>query len=586
MEFVEQLKSSVDIVRVIGEYVPSLKRVGGTGRYVGLCPFHNEKTASFSVHATHQFYKCFGCGVGGDVIKFVMEIESLSFYEALTLLAERNGIPMPKRSEHADEESKKRARLVEMQQIACEHFQANLSGPGGAQARAYLEQRGVRPEVAREFQLGLSDRGGRTLLAALQRRGFSESEMEDAGLVLRREDGSGCYDRFRGRLMFPIHNESAKPIGFGGRSMSEGEEPKYLNTAKTEIYDKSRVLYNLHRAKEGIRKNARSILVEGYMDVIGVYSAGFKEVVASCGTALTSFQVRALKRHGEHIVVNFDSDKAGANATEKSIQMLLEEGMRLKVLQLEGGKDPDEFIREQGAAAYEQSLANARGYFHWLADRARTKFDVRTPEGRVEGFQFLLPAIHKMPDKLDRLAVANDVAEYLGVAQGMVLDEFRRAAAERREQRPQKREGLAVPPNERILIRALMTSPETREQLLAEMEEMNVIARLATRRIFEAIFSASKKRLDFTFADVEGRLSEPDKALLAALLMADEDQEDTVSVQQAAESVRTLRAQEARGERDEMRTRIKAAEKSGDLKEALRLAGELGRLERSGESGR
>ena len=273
MEFVDQLKSQVDIVRVIGEYVPSLKRVGGTGRYVGLCPFHSEKTASFSVHATHRFYKCFGCGAGGDVIKFVMEIEALSFYEALTLIAERNGIPMPKRTEHADEETKKRARQMEMQQVAAEHFQANLSAPVGATARAYLERRGVEPETAREFQLGLSDRGGQALLSLLRRKGYAESEMEEAGLVLRREDGSGCYDRFRGRLMFPIHNESGKVIGFGGRALAEDEEPKYLNSAKTDIYDKSRVLYNLHRAKEGMRKNARSILVEGYMDVIGVYSA-------------------------------------------------------------------------------------------------------------------------------------------------------------------------------------------------------------------------------------------------------------------------------------------------------------------------
>ncbi len=340
MDFSAQLKSSIHIVRVVGEYV-RLKRSGAGPRYVGLCPFHTEKTPSFSVHATHQFYKCFGCGAGGDVIKFVMDIERLTFFEALKLLAERNGIPMPRRSEYADEETKLRAAVFEMHEIAARMFAANLAGAAGGAARDYLARRGVAASMVGEFGLGLSDGAGQALARRFQKEGFPEAAMEASGLVLKRQDGSGWFDRFRNRLMFPIHNESGKVIAFGGRALAAGEEPKYLNSPETPIYRKSYVLYNLHRAKDAIRKADRAVLVEGYMDAIGVYAAGVREVVASCGTALTSAQVRALKRHSERIVVNFDPDAAGASASERSIHTLLEEGMQGRILQLDGGLDPD-----------------------------------------------------------------------------------------------------------------------------------------------------------------------------------------------------------------------------------------------------
>ena len=284
MDFVEQLKSSVDIVSVIGEYV-RLRR-SGAQRYMGLCPFHNEKSPSFTVHVVHQFYKCFSCGVHGDVIKFVMEKDGLSFYEALKSLAERYGIAMPKRSQYADEDSKLRGALLAMHEAAQENFAANLKSQAGEAARAYIAKRGLAPEAVEHFGLGYSDRTGRALIRLFEQRGFPVAQMEQSGLVGKRQDGS-LYDRFRNRLMFPIHNESGKIIGFGGRALAAEDEPKYLNSPETDIYKKSYVLYNLHRAKETVRKEDRVILVEGYMDVIGVTAAGFGNVVASCGTALT-----------------------------------------------------------------------------------------------------------------------------------------------------------------------------------------------------------------------------------------------------------------------------------------------------------
>jgi DNA primase len=370
MDFVEQLKSSVDIVGVVGEYV-RLKK-SGTQRYMGLCPFHSEKTPSFTVHVVHQFYKCFSCGAGGDVVKFVMEKEGISFYEALKLLADRYGIPMPKRSQYADEDSKLRGALYQMHELAQENFRANLDGPAGEAARGYLARRGVTPETAEQFALGYSDRSGRALLRLFEHRNFPAAQMEQAGLVGKRQDGS-LYDRFRNRLIFPIHNESGKIIGFGGRALAAEDEPKYLNSPETPIYKKSYVLYNLHRAKEAIRKDDRVILVEGYMDAIGVTAAGFRGVVASCGTSLTTQQVQALKRHTQKIVVNFDPDAPGANAAERSISLLLEEGMQVRIMELDGGLDPDEYCKQRGAAAYQERLEGAKGYFYWLADRARAE---------------------------------------------------------------------------------------------------------------------------------------------------------------------------------------------------------------------
>ncbi|HYZ85748.1 MAG TPA: DNA primase, partial [Bryobacteraceae bacterium] len=264
MSFAEQLKSSLDIVRVIGEDV-RLKRVGNSPRYMGLCPFHTERTPSFSVHRERQMFKCFGCGEGGDVYSFVMKLHGLTFVEAMHSLAEQAGIPVPQKRERREPEAEIREVLQEMHNIAAQVFRDHLFGPNGADARAYLARRGLRPAMVEEFGLGLSDRSGSDLVRRL--KGFSADQMEKSGLALKRDDGS-WFDRFRGRLMFPIHSETGKVIAFGGRALGDGEQPKYLNSPETLLYKKSAVLYNLNRARQAIRKADRAVLVEGYMDVI------------------------------------------------------------------------------------------------------------------------------------------------------------------------------------------------------------------------------------------------------------------------------------------------------------------------------
>ena len=576
MDFVEQLKSSVDIVQVVQEYI-RLRKAGPT-RYTGLCPFHTEKTPSFSVNTLHQFYKCFGCGAAGDVLKFVMEMERLSFYEALKLLAERHGIPMPKRSEYSDPETRLRAALYQMHELAQQAFRANLEGPAGSVARSYLEKRGVPAAVSAEFGLGLAEKSGSGLVRLFERQNFTSEQMEASGLVAKRDDG-GFYDRFRNRLMFPIHNESGKIIGFGGRALDPSEQAKYLNSPETPIYRKSYVLYNLHRAKQAVRQSGRVVLVEGYMDVIGVYAAGVREVVASCGTALTPHQVQTMKRHADNIVVNFDPDAAGATAAERAINLLLDESMHVRVLELDGGLDPDEYCKQRGAEAYVAKLDSAKGYFHWLADRARAKHDMRTAEGRMAGFQLLLPAIHRLSDKLERLAVVNDVAAYLGVDAGPVLENFRKSAAERREKivRPPAE---PVRPVERILLNLLLVNGDARSHLLPRLKHMSSVDRFATRRIFEAVFALDESGSSVTFADLDARLEEGDRSLLAAAVLADETDSGAFSLEQGEACLLSLEGSQHETARAALKAQVRQAERAGDLAEALRLNAELARMDR------
>jgi DNA primase len=578
MDFAEQVKGAVDIVSVVGEHVRLRK--AGAHSYKGLCPFHTEKTPSFNVHATHQFYKCFSCGASGDVFKFVMEIEGLSFYEALKSLAERNGIPMPKRSQYADEDSRLRGALMAMHELAQENFRANLEGPAGEIARAYLAKRGLSRDTIDQFGLGYSDRSGRALLRLFDERGFAAALVDQSGLVGKRDDGSR-YDRFRHRLMFPIHDRNGKIIAFGGRALAPEDNPKYLNSPETPIYKKSHVLYNLHRAKEAMRRQDQVILVEGYMDAIGVTAAGFAPVVASCGTALTTNQVKLLRQHTARIAVNFDPDAAGANAAERSINLLLEEAMQVRILELDAGLDPDEYCRERGADAYRERLDGAKGYFHWLADRARTKYDVRTTEGQVSVLKFLMPAVERISDRMERVVAAGEVAAYLGIERGMVLDSFKKSVADRQEKKFERPPLVLRQHDERILLHGLLTSRENVARIVAALKCSEVLVTFASRRIFQTMFAMTEAGQSLNFESVHARLSEEDQGLLAGEILADDID---VSEEMVETALASMRRAEAEYRRTELKRRIKESERSGDLSAALQLMEELHNLERGGKA--
>jgi DNA primase len=379
--------------------------------------------------------------------------------------------------------------------------------------------------------------------------------------------------------MFPIHNETGKIIAFGGRALADDEPAKYLNSPETPIYKKSYTLYNLHRAKDAIRKEERAILVEGYMDAIGVSAAGIGAVVASCGTALTTHQIQALKRHARRIVVNFDPDSAGAKAAERSIGMLLDESMQVRIMELDGGLDPDEYCKERGPDAYRERLDTAKGYFYWLADGARKKFDVRTSEGKISVLQYLLPAVQKISDRLERLTIANDVADYLGVEKGMVLDTFRRSAAGRSDNLIELPKS-EIRADERGLINVILSGAEGREQLIEELSEMELDA-LDTRKILQAAISVHASGAAVTFDSVSSRLEDNDRRMLAEMAFADDPAVEEFGMEWGVKCLARLKETAARQRATQLKGRINEAERAGNLEEAMRLMQELSRLQRS-----
>src|ERR1700728_2045528 len=417
--FAERVKQQDDIIRVIGEYV-RLKKSGQN--FSGLCPFHQEKTPSFNVHPVKQIYHCFGCGVGGDVFKFVMELEKCTFPEAIRTVAEKCGIAIPKPRERSPEErreNQQRSALVEMHREAAAFFARQLHESNeGKVAYAYLEDRGLNREAMIKFGLGFAPSSGDALLRFLKQK-YPEQLLEVSGLLSREQSGR-FFDRFRRRIMFPIANEAAKVIAFGGRAMGD-DMPKYMNSPETPIYSKSNVLYHLDRAKESLRQSDFAILVEGYMDAIAVARAGFANVVASCGTSLAELQIKMLGRFTRRVVVNYDPDTAGQVATERSITLLLEREFDVRVLSLPRGSDPDKFLKEQGAESYKKLLMQAPPYLDYLIWGAKL-MDRTTADGRVMALNFLMPYVQRLPNRLLRSEGATRIASELRVEEAVLCE--------------------------------------------------------------------------------------------------------------------------------------------------------------------
>lgn len=577
MNFAEHLKNQLNIVDVIGQYV-RLKRQGSGQRWVGLCPFHSEKTPSFGVHGGYQYYKCFGCDAAGDVFKFVQQMESLTFPETLRLLAERYGYEMPERQRSDDPEMQRLAALFEIHEAAAAIFQENLRGPGGSEARAYLETRGVSADAVREFRLGLADASGQQLVQRLKK--FGEALLVDSGLVARRQEGNGIFDRFRGRLMFPVHNGSGKLIAFGGRALRPDEKAKYLNSPETKLYTKSSILFNMHRAKISARKNGRIILVEGYMDAIGVYSAGVEEVAAICGTSLGSNQIRALKQEiayqsgTGYVILNLDSDAAGARSTEKYITPLLAQGLRVRVLDIPGGLDPDEYIQANGPAAYRKLLDQAPSYFHWLAESARSKFDLRSAEGRVDAFKFLLPAVEQVHDRMERAAIARELAEQLGLEREIVQQAMRPKSSLQPAQRPRD-PSSAVPPNEKLLLTCMLGNADARSVVRHYLAQSNDVDTLQLRAIFEAILAAEAQGVAFSLANVLVNLDEHSQRILTAIGFAESGLTEEDAAEQALECLKLLEAKSLQAKSEALKKRIKDLEAHGNFEEAMQLMNQL-----------
>ncbi len=575
--FADRVKQQADIVRVVGEYV-RLKKSGQN--FSGLCPFHSEKTPSFAVHPVKQIYHCFGCGVGGDVFKFVMEMEKISFPEAIRAVAEKCGIAVPQARERSPEErreNQQRTSLVEMHREAAAFFAQQLNGtPEGRAAKAYLLDRGLDSEAMARFGIGFAPSGGEALLRVMKQK-HPEKVLEVSGLFSR-DQSERLYDRFRRRVMFPIANESGKIVAFGGRALGD-DLPKYLNSPETPIYSKSNILYHLDRAKESLRQRDFAVLVEGYMDAIAVAIAGVSNVVASCGTSLTEPQVKLLNRFTRRIVVNYDPDTAGQAATERSLSILLEQGVEVRVLALPGGKDPDSFIRAEGAAAYTKLLNEAPPYVDYLISRA-SKMDLTSAEGKLRAVNFLMPYVQRIPDRILRSEWATRIAQQLRIEEPVLRESMRKAANERRSEVKARPElvGRAGKPAERRLVQMLIEAEEFRSQLAQEIRAGELHRGLETERILEALVGVCELGELPDAASLAMALEERDRRLLfeiafeAAAAPTWEEAESCLAVlrrRRAEEELATVQRQ--------IETQAAVAGSSGELRRLLERKQELRR---------
>jgi DNA primase len=575
--FAQDLKQQADIVRIISDYI-QLKKAGAQN-FTGLCPFHKEKSPSFSVHATRQFYHCFGCAASGDVFSFVQKIENISFPEAIRRVAEKMGVPVPRQNysgpgEAAD--AKQRGVLLDLHEKACAFLEEQLRRPDGARAREYLAGRGLDEQTLRRFRIGFAPDSGFLLRDRL--RGMADEEMLRAsGLMSWKESvetsgdraigssgegknttASALYSKFRNRVMFPICNEQGKVIAFTGRTLDANEKsgPKYLNSPETPIYSKGRVLFNLDKAKDAIRHLGYAILVEGNVDCISVFMAGFQNVIATSGTAFSEAQVRLLGRFTKQVVVNFDPDTAGAAATERSLSMLIDEEFDIKVMTLEAGFDPDLFIRRKGVKAYADAMMEAPKYFPYLISRAATMFPVKTPEGKAKAVNYLLPYIKRVPQAIVRDDLANQVAQRLSIDSALVRQELRHAATNRSVQFKSPADPQ-VSDAEKIVIRLLAPG------VSAEVHELQSWASdvLMSEGLVEGL--PARSLLEWLLSPMEASAgSESDQRLLAQVLMQESDELTPELVESAVEA---LRRRKMERRKRELSTNIADAERKNDI---------------------
>jgi DNA primase len=559
------VKQQADIVKIIEGYIRLRK--AGAQNYTGLCPFHKEKSPSFSVHAVRQFYHCFGCQASGDVFSFVAKIENVTFPEAVRIVAGKCGIPLPKREFSSPEqaaEARQRAKLLELHETATAWFEEQLRGPEGAVAREYLAGRGLTPEGIKTFRIGYAPDSFNALRDRLS--GMADNEtLRLSGLFSSKEQGDGSlgpiYDRFRKRVIFPIANEGGRVIAFTARALETGEKAgaKYINSPETPLYSKSLVLFNLDKAKAAIRQMEFALLVEGQMDCISVYLGGIHNVIATSGTAFTEQQVALLRRHTSQVVVNFDPDAAGANAAEKSIALLTEEGFTIKIVTLDGGLDPDRYIRERGVEAYTAALRGARRQADYLIERARAAFPGANAEQKVKAMNFLLPHIRRMPEMLARDQFARDAAQKLGIDSAVLRQELRQAALKRRdriETRP-----AALTEVERVLLRALaVTDPEfERTRRLAVEAIAQHPAWFEHLGTFSALQALAGRQANDPMDVVEDPAQ---RALLAETLLQEIDPPEENEVESAIQEIQERDLD--RRQRD-LRALIAEAERRGDF---------------------
>jgi DNA primase len=551
--FAETVRNSADIVQVVSEYV-SLK--GSGNRFSGLCPFHAEKTPSFSVSRDKQLFYCYGCHAGGDIFEFVKKTENVSFPEALRILAEKCNIPIP--TDSGDPKVEERKQLFEICDRAASFFSQMLSTAEAGPARQVLEKRQINAHFTERFRLGYAPSSG--LLGALRPK-----DPLATGLFAKNDNGE-TYDRFRRRLMFPIWNERGKTIGFGGRALGD-LQPKYLNSAESPLYSKSFVLYALHLARDAAQKAHRMVVVEGYFDCLSLHQNGIENVVASCGTSLTAQQVSLMARYVPEIVMNYDPDSAGQNAMRRSIDLLLARGLRVRILKLPGGLDPDDFVRKEGGETYKRLLDNAPTFWQYLIAEAARQFDLEQPDMKANAVNDVMQSVSKIQDRVEQLEIARAVAQSFRVPESLIFERLK--VTPRRPQvgpavpasRLQATTGLSS--SEKQLIHGLLQQPE-RSAELQQWLETGFLREAWSRQVIEQLIKDPTQSIE--------RVLEPvaDDELRSAVRAAVLEPFGVVSNQEVRSSAAQLYGAHLVKKEKEIREKIKSSGSPAELAELLK----------------
>lgn len=519
--FLQELKYRCDIESVVSRYV-NLRRSGKS--LVGLCPFHSEKTPSFHVYPDDQHFYCFGCETGGDVITFIRKIENLEYREAVELLAAQAGLTVPEDDPGAKDAARRRARILEMNRAAARWFHACLLSPAGKMGLSYLNGRALTPATIRHFGLGYAPPGWDNLIRHLESQGFSMQEMRDGALALPGKKGGG-YDAFRGRVIYPIIDLRGSVVAFGGRVLDDSK-PKYLNSNDTPVFKKSRCLFALNFAKNA--KPDTLLLCEGYMDAIALHQAGFTNAVATLGTALTPEQARLMARYAKEVVISYDADKAGQNASQRAIGLLSEAGLAVRVLRIEGGKDPDEFIRANGADRFRLMLSHSGNHIEYRLSTALEKYDVHITEQKAAYLKEAAAILATVESRVERDVYAGKLAETLGVSKENLLADAQKLGKNRRrrEQRTQVREQMAAARGMKDRL-----NPEKKLNLLAARAEETLITLLyfnpdfvpwLDARVRPEQFVTSFNRRVYAALRAQALAGEPDMSALGEQFSADE----------------------------------------------------------------
>ncbi len=572
--FIDDLKRQADIVRIVQDYV-TLKKTGAN--WSARCPFHKETKPSFSVNPSKEIFYCFGCQKGGSVFNFIMEIERVTFPEAIKIVAEKSGVPLPKMVDDGRFEERKREsdQVIELNQWALRWWQDQLQNKSARSVREYLTQRGITEETTQTFQLGFAPDSWEALSTHLRQKGATQEQLEKSGLVVKKDEG-GSYDRFRGRLIFPVFDTQGKPIAFGGRTLDPEGEPKYLNSPETSAYTKGRHLYGLHLTRDEIRRQGFAILVEGYLDLIVPYQFGVRNVVASLGTALTPEQVKLVGRFARKVVVNYDGDRAGVQAAKRAIETILAEDIEVKVLVLPDNADPDDFIRKNGVTEYQQRRGAAQPHIQFVIDQALRDRSLNNPADKAAAVEETLPFVRAVRNRIQK-------REYFDI----VMDALRVQRDQRRELEHQVRGASPDPVGiqkviarrvqptvaEEKLLGLLLASDELRNIILPRLEPTDYDG-LATAEIFRALAALSQEDKEISFDSLSEATAENSMAaeFLPRLMMNETAESFDESLADANSCLDALRLMKLDREIDELSAQIADADRAGENDERDRLA--------------